>query len=56
MLYGIVVALVVTSKEIGLDVNVEKANYTARSWDQQAVQSHNIKLGNESFDLAEQLK
>jgi len=31
MLYGIAVVLVVTSKEIGLDVNAEKANYMVRS-------------------------
>lgn len=56
MLYAIVVALVVTSKEIGLDVNSEKANYMIRSWDQQAVQSHKLKIGNESFEWAEQFK
>ena len=56
MLYGIVVVLVVTGKETGLDVNAEKANslYMVRSWDQQAVQSQNIKIGNESFEWAEQ--
>jgi len=56
MLYGIVVVLVVTGKETGLDVNAEKAIslYMVRSWDQQAVQSQNIKIGSESFEWAEQ--
>ena len=48
--------LVVTSKETGLDVNAEKSNYMVRSGDQQAVQSHYIKIGNESFEWAEEFK
>jgi len=56
MLYGIVVALVVTSKEIDLDVNAEKAIYMIISWDKQTVRSHNINAGNESFEWAEQFK
>jgi hypothetical protein len=35
-------ALVVASKEIGLEVNAEKTNYMVMSQDQNAGQNHNI--------------
>jgi len=43
-------ALVVVSKEIGLDVNVDKTKYTVMSRD------HNIKIVNSSFDRVEEFK
>jgi hypothetical protein len=49
-------ALVVASKEIGLEVNVEKTEYMVMSGDQNAGQSHNIKLGNKYFERVEQFK
>jgi hypothetical protein len=47
-------ALVVASKEIGLEVNAEKTKYMAMSRDQNAGQNHNIKIDNKSFDIWEQ--
>ena len=43
-------ALVVASKETGLEVSAEKAKYMAMSRDQNAGQSHNIKTDNSSFE------
>jgi hypothetical protein len=49
-------ALVVASKEIGLEVNGEKTKYMVMSGDQNAGQNHNIKLDNKSFERVEQFK
>jgi hypothetical protein len=49
-------ALVVTSKEIGLEVNAEKIKYMVMSRNQNAGQNHNIKLDNKSFERMEQFK
>jgi hypothetical protein len=49
-------AFVVTSKEIGLEVNAEKSKYVVMSGNQNAGQNHNIKLDNKSFERVEQLK
>jgi hypothetical protein len=49
-------ALVVASKEIGLEVNDEKTKYMVMSRDQNAEQNHNIKLDNKSFERVEQFK
>jgi hypothetical protein len=49
-------ALVVASKENGLEVNAEKTKYMVMSRDQNAGQNHNIKIDNESFERAEQFK
>jgi hypothetical protein len=43
-------ALVVPSKEIGLEVNSEKTKYMVMSRDQNAGQNHNMKLDNKSFE------
>jgi hypothetical protein len=43
-------ALVVASKEIGLEVNAEKNKYMVMSRDQNAGQNHNIKTDNKSFE------
>jgi hypothetical protein len=49
-------ALVVTSKEIGLEVNAEKTKYMILSRDQNAGRNHNIKIDNKSSEWVEQLK
>jgi hypothetical protein len=43
-------ALVVASKEIGLEVNAEKTKYIVTSRDQNAGQNHNIKTDNKSSE------
>ena len=49
-------ALVVASKEIGLEVNVnaEKTSFISR--DQNAGQNHNIESNNKSFERVEHLR
>jgi len=49
-------ALVVASKEIGLEVNAERSEYMGMSRDQNSGQNHNIKLDNKSFERVEQFK
>jgi len=46
----------INSKESGLEGNDHKTTYTVMSWDQNAGQSHNIKIGNSSFERVEQFK
>ena len=41
---------------IGLEVNADKTNYMAMSWDQNAGWHHNIKSGNSSFERVEEFK
>jgi len=48
-------ALVVTSKDIGLEVNADKTKYMVMSGDQKARRSHSMKIGNSSFDRAKSL-
>jgi galactitol-specific phosphotransferase system IIB component len=48
--------LVVSSKEIGLEVNADKTKYVAMSRDQNAGQSHGIKTDNISFERVEEFK
>jgi hypothetical protein len=48
--------LVVASKEIGLEVNVEKTKYMVMSRNQTAGQNYNIKLDNKFFERVEQFK
>ena len=43
-------ALVVASKEIGLEVNAEKTKYMVMSEDQNAGQSHRMKTDDKSFE------
>jgi hypothetical protein len=43
-------ALVVASKEIGLEVNVDITKYTVMSRDQKAGRSRNLKIDNSFFD------
>ena len=46
-------ALVVASKETGLEVNANKTKYMVMSRDQNAGRSHNIKNDNSSFERVE---
>jgi hypothetical protein len=48
-------ALVVASKGIGLEVNAKETKLMGMSQDKTARQSHNIKIGNKSFEGMEQL-
>jgi len=49
-------ALVVASKEIGLEVNADKTKYMVMSQDQDAGQSNSIKIGNSYFEWVEEFK
>ena len=49
-------ALIVASKEIGLEVNVDKTKYRVMSGDQNAGRSHNMRIDNRSFERVEEFK
>jgi hypothetical protein len=49
-------ALVVASKDNGLEVNADKTKYMVMSRDQKAGRSHDTKNGNKSFESVEQFK
>jgi len=49
-------ALLVISVEIGLEVNADKTKYMVMSPDQNAGQSHAIKIDNSSFGKVEDFK
>jgi len=49
-------ALIVSSKKIGLEVNADKTKYMVMSRDQNAGQSHNLKIDNISFERVEEFK
>jgi len=49
-------ALVVASKETGLEVNADKTKYMVMSRDQNEGQSQNIKIDNSSFGRVEEFK
>ena len=49
-------ALIVDSKEIGLEVNADKTKYMIMSRDQNAERSHSIKNDNSSFERVEEFK
>jgi hypothetical protein len=44
------------SKEVGLEVNLEKTKYISLSHHQNVGQNHDIKIGNRSFENVAQLK
>jgi len=46
-------ALLVASKEIGLEVNADITKYMAMPQDQNARQSHNMKIDNRSSEMVE---
>jgi len=50
------VALLLTSKETGLEVNADKTKYMVMSRDQNAGRRHNTKIGNSSFERVEGFK
>ena len=49
-------ALVVTTKENGLEVNAGKTKYKIMSQGQSSWQNHNIKIYNSSFERVEEFK
>ena len=49
-------ALIVASKEIGLEENADKTKYIVISRDKNAGQTHNMKTGNRSFEMVEEFK
>jgi len=49
-------ALIVVSREIGLEVNADKIKYMIMSRDQNAGQSHSMKINNSSFERVEEFK
>jgi len=49
-------ALVVASKEIGLEINVNKTKFMIMSRDMNAGRSHNVKTDNSSFERVEEFK
>jgi len=49
-------ALVVASKEIGLEVNADKTKYMVMSRDRNAEKRHSMKIGNSSFERVEEFK
>jgi hypothetical protein len=49
-------ALVVASKEIGLEVNAERPTYVVMSRNQNAGQNHNIKIDNKPLERVERFK
>jgi hypothetical protein len=48
--------LIYASKEVGLEVNVEKTKYMLVSWYQNAGQNREIRIGNRSFENMSQFK
>ena len=48
--------MIVVSKEIGLEVNIDKAEYMVMSRDQDAGRSQNIRIFNGSFERPEEFK
>jgi hypothetical protein len=48
--------LIDASKEVGLEVNIEKTKHMLVSWDQNAGQTREIKIGNRSFENVSQFK
>ena len=49
-------ALIVSSREIRLEVNADKTKYMVMFRDQNAGQSHNMKIHNRSFEIVKDFK
>jgi hypothetical protein len=49
-------ALIMASKEIGLEVSGNKTKYIVMFRDQNAGRSHNMRIGNRSFETVEEFK
>jgi len=56
LIFANVEALVVTSKEIGLEVNADKNKYKVMYRDQNAGRSHSMKIDNSSHERVEEFK
>jgi hypothetical protein len=48
--------LIDASKDVGLEVNVEKTKYMLVPWDQNAGQNWEIKIANRSYENVSQFK
>jgi hypothetical protein len=49
-------AFVVASQKTGLDINADKTKYMVMFQDQNAEQSHNMKVGNRCLERVEQFR
>jgi hypothetical protein len=49
-------ALVVATKEIGLEVNADKTKYMVMARDRNAGRSHSMKIDNSSIERVEEFK
>jgi len=49
-------ALLIGSKEIGLEVNADKTKYMVMPGDQNAGRNHNVTIDNSSFEKVEQFR
>jgi len=49
-------ALVVATKEIGLEVNADKTKYVVMSRDRNAGRGHSVKIDNSSIERVEEFK
>jgi len=49
-------ALLVASREIGLEINTDKCKYMVMSRDQNTRRSHSVRIDNRSFERVEQVK
>ena len=49
-------ALLVATKEIGLEVNADKTKYMVMSRDRNAWRDHSVKIDNSSFEMVEEFK
>ena len=50
------VSLLISSKEVGIEVNSDKTKYMVKSRDQNAGRSHNINIDNSSFERVVEFK
>ena len=49
-------ALLITTKEIGLEVNADKTKYMVMSRDRNAGRGHSVKIANSSIERVEEFK
>jgi hypothetical protein len=49
-------ALVVATKETGLEVNSDKTKYMVMSWDRNAGRDDSVKIDNSSTEMVEEFK
>jgi hypothetical protein len=53
---GIVLLFVITIKEVGLEINIEKTKYMLLSCHQNAGQNQDVKIANRTFKNVSQFK